>query len=244
MQGRRASTEYYSKHKQREDYSRARKQWEEDAETQKEREEHLQRVVTTLKSTIDDQKHDIEALKKSKNKQIKLVVDLTEKFNDLKKGTTSKFKIQELKIERKNELSVKQVKEIMNLKKEVEQLLTSIMDKEKVIKDKNFEIDAKEKDSNRNIEKNQDLYKKNKYLEDYIQMKDKEIAFLKFSRKDLSASDLIVEVDQDVVEPLQLPRIRCVDSSELLINSESKGGQGDNIAQEGVETEVAGAWRW
>ena len=31
------------------------------------------------------------------------------------------------------------------------------------------------------------------------------VVFLKFKRKDLSASDLIVEVDQDVVEPLQLP---------------------------------------
>ena len=37
---------------------------------QKEREEQLQRVVTTLKSTIEDKKHDIEALKKVKINKI------------------------------------------------------------------------------------------------------------------------------------------------------------------------------
>ena len=51
---------------------------------QKEREEQLQRVVATLKSTIEDKKHDIEALEKGKGKQNKLVADLTEKVIDTK----------------------------------------------------------------------------------------------------------------------------------------------------------------
>ena len=231
MQGRKTSPKYYNKQKQCEDYER--KQWEEYAETQ-EGNEQLQRVVATLKSTIDDQKHDIETLEKSKANQDKLVVDLTEKLNDLKKGNVSKLKTQELKVERMNELSAKRVEEIISLKKEVERLLTNEMDKDKIIKEKNLDIDAKENDLKHKIERNQILDEQNKFLEDYIQMKDTEIAFLKSKRKDLSASDLIVKVDQDVVEPLRLPRIWCVDSAELLIN------RGSNIGQAGVETEAAG----
>ena len=236
MQARVTTTEHYNKQKQWEDYARA----------QNERKEHLQRIVTTLESTVNDQKNDIEALEKSKDKQNKMVADLSDKFNDRKKGTVYKLKTQELEIERLNKLSEKQVEEIIGLKntnifwkKEVGELLTSVKNKEKIIIAKSMEIDDKEKDTMHSIGRNQDLCEQNKYLKDYIEMKDKEIAFLKFNRKDLSASDLIVEVDQDVVEPLQLPRIRCVDSAELLIISEDNGGQMDNIAQADVETGLA-----
>ena len=163
---------------------------------QEDKQEQLARIVTKLESTVRDQKHEIKVQEKMIDNQNKHVEELSKNVNDLKEGTATKLNNLELKIEQLNKLSGNQADEIIGLKKKIEELLSTAIATERVITDKSLEIDAKNQDMTLSIGRNQDLQNQNKYLQDYIRMKEREIIFLKSNRKDLCAS---VKVDLDVV---------------------------------------------
>ena len=96
---------------------------------------------------------------------------------------------------------------------------------------KNAEINVKTSDFLQSRRRNRCLQEENNDIKKYMQMKDQEIEFIKSKRKDLCISVLAenVKVDQNVdvgeggLEPPELPRLRCRNPSELLINPGNNG---------------------